>query len=284
MDLIEFAKNKEIEKSRRNGSNAQEIVNRVQSREFLEYMEPSTSSYKQSKGQIDSHQNPRRQYFDEEGKHASQSLGAGNSASSIRSNNTKPNDLSIVSINQLHPNMMMPDQVRRLLKRTESQGVSDEGIEKVSSCQMTGQFEQKGLELFKDFSTDQSAFLDTKEPDTNELVVSPVARNLEALEMMNDYNSNQIMLLVNQMKSASATKNGNAATEHSVNSTTYDEDTINAILKNNMQVAAPSQFLKQEDQQKFKSRVSLQTSSERDALMSRLINSNKNDSMSMAEI
>jgi hypothetical protein len=41
-----------------------------------------------------------------------------------------------------------------------------------------------------------------------ELLVSPVVRNFEALELMQDYNSNQIMMLVNQMKSASVSQSG----------------------------------------------------------------------------
>lgn len=85
-------------------------------------------------------------------------MGVGNSASSIRSNTTKPQDQSILSINQLHPSMLMQDQIKKLLKRTESQTVSEEGVEKVSSCLMTGQFEQKGLEIFKNFSSDEDAF------------------------------------------------------------------------------------------------------------------------------
>lgn len=97
--------------------------------------------------------------------------------------------------------------------------------------------------------------------------------------MMNDYNSNQIMMLVSQMKSASATKNNVLQSERSPNSGTLDEEQITAILKNSMQLG-PGKLVKQGSQNK--SKVSLQTNS--DLIISRLLGSNRNDSMSMAEI
>ena len=88
---------------------------------------PSKPCLARQQAYVDSHQNARRQYFDEDGKQASQSLGGCMSASSMRSNNTKINDISVISMNQLNSNALMPDQMRRLMKHTESQGVSDDG-------------------------------------------------------------------------------------------------------------------------------------------------------------
>jgi hypothetical protein len=61
-----------------------------------EYGEPMSEV--NTKRALDSHQNARRQYFDEEGKHASQSLGVVNSASSLRSGSARVADISVVSI------------------------------------------------------------------------------------------------------------------------------------------------------------------------------------------
>jgi hypothetical protein len=65
---------------------------------------------------------------------------------------------------------------------------------------MTGKFENKGYDVLSDDSKQGHTFHDN--------TVSPVVHNYEALDMMNDYNSSQIMLLVNQMKSASQSGNG----------------------------------------------------------------------------
>lgn len=84
----------------------------------------------------------------------------------------------------------MPDQIKKLLKRTESQDVSDDGQH---PHLMTGKFENKGFDVLSDDDSKQQTGIHNFQDN----MVSPVNRNIDALEMMNDYNSSQIMLLVN---------------------------------------------------------------------------------------
>jgi hypothetical protein len=150
-DLFEIASRK-VNVNTNSSFAASKMAGNQKNREFLDYIYPvcekaSDRTTSRLAAQLDSHQNARRQYFDEEAKHVSQSMGVGNSASSIRSNSnhTKVHDQSIISINQLNSNIM-PD--RRILKRQGSQAVSDDGVEKLTNpyC-MTGQFDNKGFEF-----------------------------------------------------------------------------------------------------------------------------------------
>lgn len=101
-------------------------------------------------------------------------------------------------MNNLNSHLLLPDQMRRLMKRTESQGVSDDGQERANPYLLTGQFQNKGEGLlFRNLGSecDDYDYKPQEGPTENshentELVVSPVARNLEELELMNDYNSN----------------------------------------------------------------------------------------------
>jgi hypothetical protein len=89
-------------------------------------------------------------------------------------------------------------------------------------------------------------------------LVSPVVRNLEALELMNDYNSNQIMMLVNQMKSASITHSGNwtkSEREMTTDRDTYDEEAITAMLRNTGQAATSIFNMQCDDNHKYVSKI-----------------------------
>lgn len=94
-------------------------------------------------------------------------------------------------------------------------------------------------------------------------------RNLEELELMNDYNSNQIMMLVNQMKSASVTHSGNHTKSDrgglTTDRDTYDEEAITALLRNG-QVSASMFNMQGDENHKYVSKIDksdLQTSSDR---------------------
>ena len=106
------------------------------------------------------------------------------------------------------------------IKRTESQGVSDDGKEKNPYLE-TGAFEQNG-HFFKDICNE---FEDEGSEENKELLVSPVVRNFEALELMQDYNSKQILMLVNHMKSASVSHSGKRHSEINGMTMTSDKGT-----------------------------------------------------------